>query len=244
MSKKNHSHSKSKDIHWAFEKKDHELGSPFCSVWCRKFIDAEPSVWEIKLTSKQVVPAHMFQSQTVQIFIEGSVRIDGEGDCGEGDVRWAEGGVQSGSWTASPLGARFYLIGMEGAPTASEASSSEGQGSGSWQRNNPNDLEWGELGDGEHVAPPGKICALCPNGPSVMLLCFDPNCVASAHSHPGNIIYIVTEGQMTIPGEGAYEKGDMRWALKDYDYNQEIMGPTGTTLIGIQKGAFSADWTE
>ena len=37
---------------------------------------------------------------------------------------------------------------------------------------------------------------------------------------------------------------DVEWSLKDYDYNQEEMGPTGATLIGIQQGAFEADWTE
>ena len=41
-----------------------------------------------------------------------------------------------------------------------------------------------------------------------------------------------------------YSAGDMRWALKDCDYNQEEMGPTGTTLIGIQQGSFEADRTE
>jgi hypothetical protein len=60
MSNVNYSHSKSKDIICAFEKVGHELGSPFCSVWCSKFIDAKPAVWEIKLTSKQVVPVLKF----------------------------------------------------------------------------------------------------------------------------------------------------------------------------------------
>ncbi|MAJ46187.1 MAG: hypothetical protein CBC35_02700 [Planctomycetes bacterium TMED75] len=62
-----------------------------------------------------------------------------------------------------------------------------------------------------------------------MRLQLDPGCIAQAHSHPGNIIYIVESGQMTIPGEGVHEEGDVHWALKDCDCNQEQMGPTTTS---------------
>ena len=148
-------------------------------------INLNPDVWEIKLTGNQVIPAHVFGARTVQMFTSGSVPIDGEGSCGTGDVRWAEGGVHSGAGLSLVSGWTF-----------------------------------------------------------VMRLEFDPGCIAAAHSHPGNIIYIVVEGEMTIPGEGVYSAGDMRWALKDCDYNQEEMGPTGTTLIGIQQGSFEADRTE
>ena len=40
---------------------------------------------------------------------------------------------------------------------------------------------------------------------------------------------------MTIPGEGVYETGDVRWAVKDYAYGPELMGPQGATLLAIQK---------
>ena len=121
MSTMKYSRTRSKEVAWTFKEERHELGTPFHSVWSREMINLNPNVWEIKLTSNQVVPPHLFNAQTVQIFTSGSVAIEGEGECGEGDVRWA---------------------------------------------------------------------------------------------------------------------------LKDYDYNQEEMGPNGTTLIGIQQGPFEADWTE
>jgi hypothetical protein len=112
-----------------------------------------------------------------------------------------------------------------------------------WQCYNPCELEWAKTADHEHLSPPGRLCALCPGGPAVVLLIFDPHCLAKPHSHPGNIIYIVREGQMTIPGEGVDAQGDVRWAAKDYAYGPEVMGAKGPTLIAIQKDVpLAANW--
>ena len=78
---------------WIFANTNHALGNAFHSVSCRQLIDAEPSVWEIQLHGGQELPAHVFQSQTVQYFTAGSVSIGGERDCTEGDVRWVDGNV-------------------------------------------------------------------------------------------------------------------------------------------------------
>jgi len=77
----------------------------------------------------------------------------------------------------------------------------------------------------------------------MLLLIFDPHSLAKPHSHPGNIIHIVRDGQMTLPGEGIYTQGDVRWAAKDYAYGPEVMGAKGSTLIAIQKDVpLAANW--
>ena len=140
MSDVQQSRTGANDVEWTFSAEGHALGGPFHSVWSREMINLNPDVWEIKLTGNQVIPAHVFGARTVQMFTSGSVPIDGEGSCGTGDVRWAEGGVHSGAGLSLVSGWTF-----------------------------------------------------------VMRLEFDPGCIAAAHSHPGNIIYIVVEGEMTIP---------------------------------------------
>jgi hypothetical protein len=105
---------------WILAKHDHALGDVFHSVSCRQLINAEVNVWEIQLHSGQKLPAHFFPSQTVRYFTAGSVSIGGERECAEGDVRWADGNVASGSWKVASLGARFYLIGMNGTPQAAD----------------------------------------------------------------------------------------------------------------------------
>lgn len=236
----NYIHTKSIDVPWKLLSSGEPLGHTFDSVWCRQLVDAAPSLWEVKLSAGQEISPHVFHSQTVQMFTAGAVSIDGEDDCQEGDVRWAEGNVVSGKWKASSKGARFYLIGISGAPRAESSIES----SICWQREHPDALPWNEVAVGESVAPPGLSCALCPDGPSVTLLVFDPCCSIRPHSHPGNIIYIMLKGQMRIPGEGVYEQGDVRWGAKDYDYGPEVMGTTGSTMIAIQKDVpLAVNWS-
>ena len=146
-------------VDWLLAKHDHALGDVFHSVWCRQLIDAEPSVWEIRLNGGQELPAHLFQLQTVQYFTAGSVSIGGERDCTEGDIRWADGNVASGSWKVASLGARFYLIGMDGTLQAAARQMADVKKIERWQCRNPCELEWAETVDHKHLSPPGRLCA-------------------------------------------------------------------------------------
>lgn len=233
--------AQSTEVPWSLLQKDELLGAPFKSVWCRQLVDAAPSLWEVKLSPGQELAAHLFRSQTVQIFTAGAVTIEGEVGCHEGHVRWSEPSVVSGQWRASSKGARFYLIGMSGPCRADHSV----EPSIAWSQSHPDTLPWNEVAVDEHVAPPGLSCALCPDGPSVTRLVFDPCCSIRPHSHPGNIIYIMLEGQMQIPGEGVYGQGDVRWGAQDYDYGPEVMGAAGSKMIAIQKDVpLAVNWSD
>jgi hypothetical protein len=69
-----------------------------------------PYIWEIKLTSNQLLPAHVFDTQVPQIFIEGPVTVAGAGSCGVDDARWADAGAGSGAWKASSEGACWLVF--------------------------------------------------------------------------------------------------------------------------------------
>ena len=235
-------HTQSSDIGWILSREDSPLGSPFESTWCRHLVDADPCVWEIKLSADQEIPAHVFSTQAVMLMTEGAILIEGEPGCTAGDVRWAESGMPSGAWMASPEGARFYLVGINGDLKAADAPPSIRS---DWPLASPRDLAWSEVAMGESIAPPGRSCPLCEGGPSVTLLVFDPRCLIKPHSHPGNIVYIMLEGTMEVPGEGVYEPGDLRWGAKGYEYGPEIMGPGGSTMIAIQKDVpLAMDWVD
>ena len=246
MSAPQYCHAKSDENHWNYLRKNLLLGSAFESVWCRHLILEAPCVWQVKLTSGQEVPSHSFESTTVLIMTYGSLAIEGEHDFEAGDVRWAHGGVVAGGARASSTGAIFYLVGMEGSPCAKiQKLSTTSDPSRKWQRQSPHALPWGEVAMGEHVAPPGRSCNLCPDGPSVTLLEFDPNCVIQPHSHPGNIVYIMLKGHMRVPEEGVYHEGDLRWGAKDFAYGPEVMGPLGCRMIAIQKDEpLGVNWSD
>ncbi|MDG2200462.1 MAG: hypothetical protein P8K80_04705 [Phycisphaerales bacterium] len=242
MTSNQYVHAASRDIDWVPSRGADSPGVPFAGAWVRHLVEQSPGVLEIKLCAEQEVPSHVFSTQVVMLMTEGAILIDGEHGCTAGDARWSEAGTPSGAWLASPEGARFYLIGMDG-PPVSEVSSSPS--CLPWQVASPRDLAWSELAMGESIAPPGRSCPLCEGGPSVTLLVFDPRCVIKPHSHPGNIVYIMLEGTMEVPGEGVYETGDLRWGARGYEYGPEIMGTVGTTMIAIQKDVpLAVDWVD
>jgi hypothetical protein len=238
--------ARSAEIGWQRAGGDSALGEAFEGVWHRRLIDADPGVWEIRLEPERELPPHAFDSQTVQWFTSGSVTIAGERPCGNEDVRWGPPGAASGKWKAGSMGARFYLIAIGGEPSATihwDPGSAPGGETGVWAQARLSEIAWVANAADEHVAPPGLRRDVCASDPYMALVACDPHCVIERHAHPGDILYIMLEGEMDLPGEGRYEVGDVRWGAKDYEYGPETMGPTGSLFVALQKDQpLGVDW--
>ena len=246
MTSANYIQARSAEIGWRRAAGDSALGEAFEGVWHRQLIDADPGVWEIRLEPERELPPHAFDVQTVQWFTSGSVTIAGERPCGAEDVRWGPSGAASGKWKAGAMGARFYLFAIGGQPLATihwDPGSAPGGETDMWAQARLSEIPWVTNGKDERVAPPGLRRNLCATDPYLALVACDPRCAIARHSHPGDIVYVILEGEMEIPGEGRYEIGDVRWGAKDYEYGPEIMGPSGALFIALQRDEpLSAKW--
>ncbi len=144
------------------------------------------------------------------------------------------------------MGARFYLAAIGGQPSATihwDPGSAPAGEAGQWAQARLSETPWVANGADEHVAPPGLRRDVCTSDPYLALVACDPHCVIERHTHPGNIVYIILEGEMDIPGEGRYEAGDVRWGAKDFEYGPEAMGPTGSLFIALQMDQpLGVDW--
>jgi len=233
----NNIHGRSSEATWHRAGAGSPLGEPFDGVWHRQLIDADPGIWEVRLEPGRELPPHAFDCQIVQWFTFGGASIVGERPCGNEDVRWGPAGAASGKWKAGTLGARFYLMAIGGKPSATihwDPGSAPAGEAGQWAQARLSEIEWAVNGVDEHVAPPGLRRDVCTTDPYLALVACDPHCTIERHSHPGNIVYIMLEGEMSIPGEGLYEAGDVRWGAKSFEYGPETMGPNGSLFIALQ----------
>ena len=237
MPDSNFIHGRSSEAAWHRAEAGSPLGEPFEGVWNRHLIDADPSIWEVRLEPERELPPHAFDCQIVQWFTHGGATIAGERPCGDEDIRFAPAGAVSGKWKAGPLGARFYLMAIGGRPSPTihwDPGSAPAGDSGQWSQARLSEIPWVVNGMDEHVAPPGLRRDVCTTNPYLALVACDPHCTIERHTHPGNIVYIMLEGEMSIPGEGLFEVGDVRWGAKDFEYGPEVMGPEGSLFIALQ----------
>lgn len=68
---------------------------------------------------------------------------------------------------------------------------------------------------------------------------FAPNHVTPEHWHPSPTIYIVTQGEFHVAGEGVYRAGDFRWVGGGFAYGTESAGPEGCEFYLGSLGPFA-----
>jgi Cupin domain. len=75
-------------------------------------------------------------------------------------------------------------------------------------------------------------------GHTFMLTRFAPNYRAPSHWHPSDTIYIITQGEFSVEGEGTYRPGDVRWVKGGTAYGSESAGPDGCEFYIVSMGPF------
>jgi hypothetical protein len=58
------------------------------------------------------------------------------------------------------------------------------------------------------------------------------------HWHKSDTVYLVRRGELTVPGEGTFREGDIRWVRGGFAYGGEIPGPDGVEFIFISLGPY------
>lgn len=75
-------------------------------------------------------------------------------------------------------------------------------------------------------------------GHTFMLVRFAPDYRAPSHWHPSDTIYIITQGEFGVEGEGVYRPGDIRWVRGGTAYGSETAGPEGCQFYIVSMGEF------
>lgn len=76
------------------------------------------------------------------------------------------------------------------------------------------------------------------SGHFCMLVRIEGGAGGPPHWHKSDTIYIVRQGELTVPGEGTYRVGDFRWVRGGYAYGGEIPGPDGCEFFFISMGPY------
>ena len=74
------------------------------------------------------------------------------------------------------------------------------------------------------------------DGPWVMQVRHGPNYVEAQHWHEADTVYVFTDGEMVVDGEGTYRPGDVRWVRAGTYYGPETAGPDGCEFLLISYG--------
>src|SRR5690606_11229777 len=78
-------------------------------------------------------------------------------------------------------------------------------------------------------------------GHTFMLTRFAPNYKAPSHWHPSDTIYIITQGEFSVEGEGTYRPGDVRWVKGGTAYGSESAGAEGCQFYIVSLGPFEVN---
>ena len=109
----------------------------------------------------------------------------------------------------------------------------------------PSEVEWEQFLD-PHGRPTTPVRNLnFEGGPNLLEAKFPPNFYAGDHWHPYDTIYIFTQGEMKVGGEGSYKPGDIRWVKAGHVYGPEEAGPDGLTFyIMALGGEVGLNWAD
>lgn len=77
------------------------------------------------------------------------------------------------------------------------------------------------------------------SGNTFLLTRFAPNAEFPGHWHPSDTIYIITQGEFSVEGEGTYVPGDIRWVRGGTSYGSESAGPDGCEFYILSVGPFA-----
>lgn len=76
------------------------------------------------------------------------------------------------------------------------------------------------------------------SGNFCMVVRIEPGGGGPSHWHKSDTIYLVRRGELTVPGEGTYREGDIRWVRGGYAYGGELPGPDGVEFIFVSLGEY------
>ena len=74
------------------------------------------------------------------------------------------------------------------------------------------------------------------DGPWIMHIQHSPGYVEKKHWHEADTVYVFTDGEMVVDGEGTYRPGDVRWVRAGTYYGPETAGPDGCEFLLISYG--------
>jgi len=72
--------------------------------------------------------------------------------------------------------------------------------------------------------------------PFVMHVADPPHKQRPRHHHLADVLYVYTDGELHIEGEGVYRAGDLRWTRAGHPYGPETTGPQGGAWWVITQG--------
>ncbi|HZP29767.1 MAG TPA: cupin domain-containing protein [Acidimicrobiia bacterium] len=75
-------------------------------------------------------------------------------------------------------------------------------------------------------------------GKNCMLLHLPPNHRAAPHWHTSDTVYVVTEGEFVVEGEGSFFPGQVRWVRGGFAYGAEGAGPAGCEFYFFSLGPY------
>jgi hypothetical protein len=78
------------------------------------------------------------------------------------------------------------------------------------------------------VFPPNQIISMAPG---ILGVNQPPGFTADVHSHSTDMVYLFSQGEMSMPGEGTYRAGDMRIVKANTVYGPETTGPNGVKFL-------------
>ena len=81
--------------------------------------------------------------------------------------------------------------------------------------------------------PPNQIISAAPG---ILGVDQPPGFTADVHSHSTDMVYLFTQGEMSMPGEGTYRAGDIRIVKAHTIYGPETTGPDGVKFILLSIG--------
>lgn len=72
--------------------------------------------------------------------------------------------------------------------------------------------------------------------PFIMHVADPPHKQRPRHHHHADVLYVYTDGELHIEGEGVYRAGDLRWTRAGHPYGPETTGPQGGAWWVITQG--------
>jgi len=100
------------DIPYAVMIPDPVDGSPL--TWRRTLIEPHTghAVFHVRFGPDQRGEAHWHPSDTLYVFLEGSLRVEGEAEYHAGQVRFVRGGFAYGAEVGGPEGCEFLFVSL------------------------------------------------------------------------------------------------------------------------------------
>lgn len=79
---------------------------------------------------------------------------------------------------------------------------------------------------------------------AVFFVRFAPGQSGSPHWHTSDTLYVFLQGELSIPDEGTFRAGQVRWVPGGLAYGPELAGPEGCAFLFASLGPFGTHLAE